>query len=138
MEVMHCERLCLGLKTRVSNGYIHAKEEHIPLSRATSLKSVAWNSIATPTRERRRASFEDAYNIFDFTLASSGDLDITVPQVRNAGTNSLLTTRKSRSYSSSHHPLSRIQSHKLPTCSLFREGLQQTHRMTENRRSSER
>ena len=45
-----------------------------PLSYAISLKSVPWTSDATPTRARRRASFDDANNIFCFTLESSGDL----------------------------------------------------------------
>ena len=46
----------------------------VPLSCATSLKSVPWISAAMPTSERRSASLDDANSIFCFTFESSGDL----------------------------------------------------------------
>ena len=50
------------------------REGDVPLSCATSLKSVPWISAAMPTSERRSASLDDANSIFCFTFESSGDL----------------------------------------------------------------
>lgn len=57
---------------RLRHRYDETRDQ--PLSYAISLKSVPWISAAMPTRERRSASFDDANNIFCFTLESSGDL----------------------------------------------------------------
>ncbi len=58
----------------MSNADIRDRVNDVPLSCATSLKSVPWISAAMPTSERRSASLEDANNIFCFTFESSGDL----------------------------------------------------------------
>lgn len=59
-------------KERMAGNQI--REQDVPLSCATSLKSVAWISAAIPTSARLRASLDEANNIFCFTLESSGDL----------------------------------------------------------------
>ena len=79
-------RPCPGLgggrqRSTMAHTIINDGGRDVPLSCATSLKSVPWISAAIPTRERRSASLDDANNIFCFTFESSGDLISAIKRV---------------------------------------------------------